>query len=372
MTNNQLIVPETSEESNGQSNQLLQQVLDNPHELAPSVQVRFAKRVGRPGASRVMMMDAQTCGPIGEQDEDSESKLALRLADGTNVQLSLSFFNDNQPALANVGGGGRRTNFTPFNTYVYEPRTYTIHKSESKLPLIMMTTAIVLGATCYGLITGPLSNYFQTKATKPAMAPVVAKAAVAKPVVAQGTAAKTVTSQHAAPKIAHEAIPEAPATTSERSNSFATTAKKALGLTKISHHHHSAQMQFANSGHSTRNEMFVPPPPPMAFSTPPSARGFVPPPPPTPYTMPVGIPAAFDPLQSLAPAVAHSNRVYTPAKKLEPVSFTSSAAVESKAPVQQFSPRVERAFDKPATVQDFGNGGGQPLLDEQGLTAPIK
>jgi hypothetical protein len=370
MTNNQLTVPETSEESNVQSNLLLQQVLDNPGELAPSVQVRFAKRVGRPGASRVMMMDAQTSGPMGEQDEESESKLALRLADGTNVQLSLSFFNDNQPALANVGGGGRRPNFTPFNTYVYEPRTYTIHKSESKLPLIMMTTAIVLGATCYGLITGPLSNYFQSKATKSTTS-VAAKEAVAKPGMTTRAAAKTVTSQHAEPKIAHEAIPEAPETKSESSNSFATGAKKASVATKISHHH-SAQMQFAKAGHSTRSEMFVPPPPPMAFASPPSARGFVPPPPPTPYTMPIGIPAAFDPLQSLAPAVAHSNRVYSPTKKLEQVSYTTSAPIENTAPVQQFSPRVERAFEKPASIQDYSHGGGQPLPDEQGLTAPIK
>jgi len=108
-----------------------------------------------------MLMDAQTSGPIAEEDEESVSNLALRLADGTNVQLSLSFFNDNQPALAgaSMGGGGRRATFAPFNTYVYEPRSYTIHKSESKLPLIMLSLIHI----CTQVGSDPHSAWMHTR-----------------------------------------------------------------------------------------------------------------------------------------------------------------------------------------------------------------
>jgi hypothetical protein len=360
MTNNQLTVPETSNEQIA----LVQQILDDPRELAPSVQVRFAKRVGRPGASRVMLMDAQTSGPIADEDEESISNLALRLADGTNVQLSLSFFNDNQPALAgaSMGGGGRRATFAPFNTYVYEPRSYTIHKNESKLPLIMMTTAIVLAAGCYGLITGPFSNYLQTKAAKPVTATAIPK-------TAPKAAPIKVATIHAAPKIVHEPIPAPPPMTFEVSNPFKTGSKKISSGTRTSRTH--IQSQSSRTGHSSRNEMFVPPPPPMTFASAPPVMGFVPPPPPTPYTVPAGIPAAFDPLQSLAPAVARSRRVYTPPKKLESIAPSSTSA-ESKMPIVQ-SAAKDISYEKPAAVQQSAETNwsrGQQLLEQTPTSAP--
>ncbi len=367
MTKNQLIVPETSDERD----ELVQQVLDNPRELAPSVQVRFAKRVGRPGNSRVMMMDAQTSGPIGEEGEDSESKLALRLADGTNVQLSLSFFNENQPALAGVGGGGggRRTNFAPFTTYAYEPRTYSIHEREStKLPAIMVSMAFMLGAACYGVfvLTGQVRDHqlalFQAK--NPVTKPVVALAA-AKPAPAK-VSAKVIPAAHAAaePKaVARETIPAAPATTLGEIALTKTNTKKSFARINARSHE---QTQITHSSHSPRGEFFVPPPPPMTFNSPPPAKGFVPPPPPTPFMVPMGVPAAFDPLQALAPAVAHSNRVYTaPKKAVEPVSMATN--VETKTPVvQQIVPST---VDRPV-VQQYGDGS--QLLEQQPVSAPIK
>ncbi len=360
MTNNQLTVPETSDDQIA----LVQQILDDPRELAPSVQVRFAKRIGRPGSSRVMLMDAQTSGPIAEEDEESVSNLALRLADGTNVQLSLSFFNDNQPALAGagVGGGGRRPTFAPFNTYVYEPRSYTIHKSESKLPLIMMTTAIVLAASCYGFITGPFSNYLQTKTAKPATAASTPKAA--------STKNATV---HAAPKIVHEPIPAAPPINLEVPNQFKSSSKKMSSATRTSRTH--SQSQSSRTEHTSRNEMFVPPPPPMSFASAPRANGFVPPPPPTPYTLPAGIPTAYDPLQSLAPAVARSGRVYTQPKKSESImpNINASTNAESRISAAQSAPKLEGSYEKPVSVQQLGgsNGAsGQQLLEQTPTSAP--
>lgn len=113
----------------------------------------------------------------------------------------------------------------------------------------------------------------------------------------------------------------------------------------------------------------------MAFNSPPVAKGFVPPPPPTPYMVPTGIPAAFDPLQSLAPAVAHTNRVYTAPKKVfEPVSMTSTVETKSatstsninSAPaIQQIAPSTS---ERPV-VQQYGE---MPKLQEQQATiAPL-
>lgn len=226
MTKNQLTVPEISEQHEElvHRDELVQQVLDNPRDLSPSVQVRFAKRVGRPGNSRVMMMDAQTCGPIGEDGEDSESKLALKLADGTNVQLSLSFFNENQPALAGVGGGGggRRTNFSPFNSYVYEPRTYSVSNRESnQLPAIMFAMTFMLGAACYGMLvlTGQVHDQLGLL-QKLQMGRSVAATAATKPSVAKiantksAAAAAAASGQHAASsKAAIEPVPAPPPVT---------------------------------------------------------------------------------------------------------------------------------------------------------------
>ncbi|MBI2812316.1 MAG: hypothetical protein HYX67_16010 [Candidatus Melainabacteria bacterium] len=355
MTKNQLTVPEVSDERD----ELVQQVLDNPRELAPSVQVRFAKRVGRPGNSRVMMMDAQTSGPIGEEGEDSESKLALRLADGTNVQLSLSFFNENQPALAGAGGGGRRTNFAPFNTYVYEPRTYSIHERDSnRLPAIMVSMAFMLGAACYGVffLTGQVHDQFALLPKKELSKPAVA----AKPAPVKA-AAKVLPVAHASAKAANEPVPVAPPITLSEIAPTKTNTKKSFAKAARSHE----QMQVTHSSHSPRGEFFVPPPPPMTFDSPRTAKGFVPPPPPTPYMVSTGVPAAFDPLQALAPAVAHSNRVYTaPKKAVEPVSMTST--VETRTPVQQIAPSgVERPV-----VQQYGDA--VQLQEQQPISAPIK
>lgn len=363
MTKNQLTVPEVSAERD----ELVQRVLDDPRELAPSVQVRFAKRVGRPGNSRVMMMDAQTSGPIGDEGEDSESKLALRLADGTNVQLSLSFFSENQPALAGVGGGGggRRNNFAPFNTYAYEPRTYSVHDRDSnKLPTIMTGMAFMLGAACYGVfwLTGQVQEQSAHRSNNQLSKPAITAASAKAPTVKAST--KAATAARAVAKIVDEPIPAAPPVRLGETTPTKTNTKKSFSKSTRSREQNQTA-QITHSSHSPRGEFFVPPPPPMTFNSPPPAKGFVPPPPPTPYLVPTGVPAAFDPLGALAPAVAHSNRVYAvPKKTIEPVSTTST--IETKVPVQQIAPSaVEKPF-----VHQYGDAG--QLQEQQPVFAPIK
>jgi hypothetical protein len=62
--------------------------------LAPTVQVSLAKRIIHPGTNKVVCLAAKTTVPMEEDELASVSDLALRLSDGTNVQLSMSFFND--------------------------------------------------------------------------------------------------------------------------------------------------------------------------------------------------------------------------------------------------------------------------------------
>lgn len=369
MTKNQLTVPEASEEQHeiARRDELVQQVLDDPRELAPSVQVRFAKRVGRPGNSRVMMMDAQTSGPIGDEGEDSESKLALRLADGTNVQLSLSFFNENQPALAGVGGGGggRRTTFTPFNSYVYEPRTYSVNERESsKLPAIMLSMAFMLGAACYGVfvLTGQVHDQFGIL-QKLQAAKVVTATAPSKAIAPTKVAAKTPTTSRSVAKVVNEPIP-APPPIALSENAPVKSSPKRAHSSSSRRSHDSEPSVTTHAPRSGRGEFFVPPPPPMNFGNSTIAKGFVPPPPPTPYTVPTGIPAAFDPLQALAPAVAHTNRVYTPPKKvvIEPVSMTST--IETKAPA--FEQRTVQRSEPIAVQQIAPSSGERPIVQQFG------
>ncbi|MFN8551042.1 MAG: hypothetical protein U0103_06095 [Candidatus Obscuribacterales bacterium] len=380
MTNNQLTVPEVSEQHNElvRRDELLQQVLDNPHELAPSVQVRFAKRVGRPGNSRVMMMDAQTSGPIGEEGEDTESKLALRLADGTNVQLSLSFFNENQPALAGVGGGGggRRTNFAPFNTYMYEPRTYSVNQRESnQLPAIMFAMTFMLGAACYGMLvlTGQVHDQLgilqKLQMSKQITVNALNKPAAAK-VAPKVASAKVPTVSLTSARANADTIPEPPPVSLVNNESAKASTKKVHSRSTRSHE----QTQITHSSHSQRGEFFVPPPPPMAFNSPPGARGFVPPPPPTPYMVPTGIPAAFDPLQALAPAVAHTNRVYTaPKKVIEPVSMTSTVETKASSSFEAQRSSVPAYASQPPAVQQIAPSSAEkPSVQQYGETPKLQ
>lgn len=63
-------------------------------DLSPTVQVSLAKRIIHPKTNKVVCLAAQTTVPIADDELASVSDLALRLSDGTNVRLSMSFFDD--------------------------------------------------------------------------------------------------------------------------------------------------------------------------------------------------------------------------------------------------------------------------------------
>jgi len=149
MSGTQLVIPESREDS-----AVLERFVEASKELVPGVQVSLAKRIVRPGSNRVLCLAASTSGPLDEDAEASISNLALRLSDGTNVVLSLSFFNDQSlPAYAFPGAGT-----VPVNHYVYEPEQCAAPDDSRFFTLVV---ALVLGtlAVLYSYGLGPFSGH---------------------------------------------------------------------------------------------------------------------------------------------------------------------------------------------------------------------
>lgn len=89
--NERNLVPSPSEMNFG----MTESYVDDKHGgMAPGVQIRLAKRFVRPGSKKVTCLAAQTTVPLHDDERASVSNLALKLSDGTNVVLSLSFFED--------------------------------------------------------------------------------------------------------------------------------------------------------------------------------------------------------------------------------------------------------------------------------------
>ena len=62
-------------------------------DLSNSVQITLAKRVIKPGSAKAICLAEQASIPICDDESSSVSNPDLKLADGTRVALSLSFFN---------------------------------------------------------------------------------------------------------------------------------------------------------------------------------------------------------------------------------------------------------------------------------------
>jgi len=102
-------------------------------DLAPTVQVSLAKRIVHPRTNKVVCLAAKTTVPIEEDEAASVSDLALRLSDGTNVVLSMSFFNDEFVASGFAPVKKRRVLDEPirYETYrsAYDPERYETHRA---------------------------------------------------------------------------------------------------------------------------------------------------------------------------------------------------------------------------------------------------
>jgi hypothetical protein len=118
---------------------VVDQFIEASRQIVPSVQVSLAKRIVRPGSNRVLCLAARTSMPLNEDEIASVSNLALRLSDGTNVVLSLSFFDD-------AAAGALPYSPASFSPERYQPR------NDFGLPIIVLLTSISLGAALFWLL----------------------------------------------------------------------------------------------------------------------------------------------------------------------------------------------------------------------------
>jgi len=137
MSNTQIVLPPPSREEDA----VVERFVTASREIVPTVQVSLAKRIIQPGSNRVICLAAQTSVPLNENELASVSDLALRLSDGTNVRLSVSFFNDGDT----IGG-----DFIPFERTIYDPNRYSMKGGgDSKLGLVLCTMAAIAFGSCY-------------------------------------------------------------------------------------------------------------------------------------------------------------------------------------------------------------------------------
>lgn len=133
-------------------------------EINPTVQVTLAKRIVRPGSNKVLCLAARTSVPLNEDEMASVSDLALRLSDGTNVKLSLSFFNDEfgiepiheKPVLKAIAS---TSPCISMSRSFFDPHRYTPYQSrnESKLGIAIFTVVFGIAAGLYFVTESPFS-----------------------------------------------------------------------------------------------------------------------------------------------------------------------------------------------------------------------
>lgn len=346
MSSNQILVPESSNDDNS----VVAQLVEESRDLGSSVQVSLAKRVVRAdGSNKVMCMAASHDLPLCDDEVASTSDLALKLSDGTNVKLSLSFFNDNAPFVGFAGGGsGRAADYIPFTRSFYDPDRYSVHtvKPESKLAPVLIGTVVVAMAGFYLAVGLPINSNLQSmQSTLATMKSIIANAS--KP----GAVAN-----HAVPSpkslIAHHPIttPDFVPVSAPPAFVSASGLRSTDNAKPSRHHRHGAKaaQTSSNPAHQSRRDMFAPPPP-----------MFVPPPPPTPYTLPSGVPLPFDQIESLNPSAK-------PAK-----AKSKAATADAKRPANtELKTRPDsKATAHDATAHDAPIKASAPKLDPKAVAA---
>ena len=115
MTGTELSIPGKDQEAAHEAS-IVNQFIDASKLIVPTVEVSLAKRIVRPDTGRVLCLAARTTIPLSETDAASMSDIALKLSDGTNIRLSLSFFDES------VYGDCIPLHRSIYNPNKYEPR----------------------------------------------------------------------------------------------------------------------------------------------------------------------------------------------------------------------------------------------------------
>jgi hypothetical protein len=303
MSQTELIVPEPTAEESTVINRFIQASRD----IVPTVQISLAKRIIHPGSNRVVCLAAHTSVPLHPDEAASVSDLALRLSDGTNVRLSLSFFND----------GTFTPEFPlpqPYQRTIYDPNKYESTHS-SRLPAAFLTLLLAVGAGAWFAPNSPLRQMMP-------MPPVVkASSPSAKPVATVSPAS--------VPTIAPQSAQPAAEPTEVKTASAPV--------------HKKGRKQKLSAGHASSHS---------APSGAAKEMGLVPPPPPTPWTFaPGGQFQSIDPEQ-LNAQLGRAGKSPTKAVTV-PGGVTDGERLSSHGAPLVHSPKKASAPQSPAPVADL-------------------
>jgi hypothetical protein len=318
MSQNQLLTipatPETMTPATEDESQVVERFVEASRDLVPNVQVTLAKRIIRPGTNKVVCLAAKTSIPLNDDDVASVSDLALRLSDGTNVALSLSFFNDQGVEYA-----------TPLKRYVYSPTDYN-KKNKSYLGLVLIGMAAAVMGVSLSLNNKPYVAFYNF-ATHPAAA-ITSKEAI-KPLTALATGAPV----KFGPSVPTVFKP------SERSASKMSARSRQSGSHARASH---SSWSSGSSGSEAHGQALVPPPPP------------------TPWLSSFGSMPTFDAktLGNLASPgaskvdVAKSDPLSTSAKSAKRVAASDKPSLPEKsaAPEKVAAPAKSVPMDRPTSA----------------------
>ncbi len=265
MTGSEIIKADSQEEA------VVQQFIQASRDIIPTVEVSLAKRIVRPGSNRVLCLAAHTSIPLSETDIASVSDLALKLSDGTNVRLSLSFFNDATcndliPSMPSI------PTIQTFQRTVYDPHRYErqLHK-EPKFSLVFTSMAVLAASGLFFVcpqameLIQPLLEPLPVKTAKSSVAPIQShNVTVAK----KTPSTKVVSEQPQSPEVGKkEASGSKSRQTSRSSKRIArhNSGSKTVASAKSSS---SPQSHHKASAGGRRESFLIPPPPPVAVSFP--------------------------------------------------------------------------------------------------------
>lgn len=351
--------------------------MEASREINPTVQVTLAKRIVRPGSNKVLCLAARTSVPLNEDEMASVSDLALRLSDGTNVKLSLSFFNDEygmvpvpEPQPVHRAIAGPSAPYISMSRSFFDPSRYTPYQSrnESKLGMAIFTVILGITAGLYFVTESPLALLKSTKVQTANSHPVhstVRKAAMLPAIKSPIRAAS-----HPSSKAVREKAP--PAKTAETDQIVGDAPKQNPVARAFAPRKRSAvkqKQQYALPPAPTF-EAYMPKPerPTRTARTPKSM--FVPPPPPTMYTID---PAMFPPyMQWQAPTaqlkVEHVEKANKrPVSGQNAVSELQPVPAGTRPPVMNTpsSPAIARTTNStasaPSTTANLGKVTSPPV-----------
>jgi hypothetical protein len=244
MSENQVLLPATTDDEKGiiDDTRIVDRFAVASRDIVPSVQVTLAKRIIRPGSNRVLCLAAHTDVPLSDDDISSVSNLALRLSDGTNVALQLSFFNENETSA-----------FVPVNRYVYEPERYSTVHSDSRLGNVIGAILAVAVGGSFLLTKNPL----QFVAAKPT--PQIASAAFLSVPTTQKVVGDAKSDHSLSTKNQAQTQPRV-----QQSRQGDLLAKSHKSKASSGSHSANSHLAIPRGGktHAETSQFFVPPPPP--------------------------------------------------------------------------------------------------------------